>query len=212
MPSEGGFTAMSSEFDITLTSRKDGWLVPNVDKAWCLGIACRWLGYNVTMRYEGKERIGNWASNASSIAVRPFQVSGPDVTPVHITSIGPRDKTFAPLPGLGSTVAKWRVSVQVTDAISMSTVLGNTAITGYFTRPSAKDVDIILPSSQYVMAVPVTLRATARAEPNVAGFQVVLPFTGHHPADPAPLSGPGAQEREMGDDEVSPGDGSAPDV
>jgi hypothetical protein len=192
MPTGGAFSALSSAFDITIQRADDAWVVPSVDKAWCFGMATRWLGYNTVMRYGGVERLANWASNASSVAVRPFHVAGPDIKTVEIISVFERQRVWSIMPSMGNDTTTWHVDVDVTDTYSLQGI--NTrlmGVTGTFATKKGADASIVVPSLEATTFTPIILRSHRPQDPLEAGFQVVFGHTEHHPPAKTVASGPG---------------------
>jgi hypothetical protein len=208
MPTDGAFTALSNHFTVDFDMVSQGWVVKNVDKAWCFGMAARWLGYDVEMTYDGKRRRANWASNASSTAARPFHVEGPDRTNVVINSITPRAKKWGQLPATGGDRNTWEVTVNVSDAVTVTALRGPRISTrGTFITKAASTTALFVPPDEGVQFVPVVMRAYSRAVVDQAGFAIVSQVTSHHPPDPIPL-GPALEAEEttaaLGGDDDTP--------
>jgi hypothetical protein len=187
MPQEGAFTALSDRFVVDFDMFDDGWVVKNVDKAWCFGMAARWLGYDVEMSYRGIRRRANWASNASSTAARPFFVEGPDRVNVLIHEVTPRKRKWAQLPAMGGDTNSWTVSVAISDEVTVTSLKGPRIGTrGTFVPVAASAALIHVPADEDLHFAPVVLRAYSRASVDKAGFHIVSQVTSHHPPDPIP--------------------------
>jgi hypothetical protein len=198
MPEDGAFTALSNRFVVNFDMFGDGWVVKNVDKAWCFGMAARWLGYDVEMSYNGLRRRANWASNASSTAARPFFVEGPDRVNVLIHEVTPRRKKWAQLPAMGGDTNTWTVTVGVSDAVTVTSLKGPRIGTrGTFVPVAARDAEAFIPADEDIKFAPVILKAYARATVDRAGFQLISQVTSHHPPDPIPPGAGVEQEPEQ---------------
>jgi hypothetical protein len=201
---DGAFSALSEHFTIPIARADDAWVVPNVDKAWGFGMVTRWLGYNTVMRYNGTQRIANWASNASSIAVRPFQVRGRDIKTVEIISVAERQRVFDLLPSMGNVDTEWSVDVDVTDRFSITGMSGHmVAVDGAFHSKLGKDAPIITANVESTMFMPLIIRAVRPNDPVMAGFQVVYEATGPNPPEPVATS----RQPEQPPDDPLPGAG-----
>jgi len=183
MPKDGAFSALSQEYTVLMQALDEGWVLPSVDKAWGVGLALRWLGYNATMSYKGVERVANWAPNSTSIAARPFTVKGPDRHSVVLTGVTARRNIFTPMPALAADQTIWKVSVMSTDNISISSQHARVSMTGVYVRPAPRGDEIIIPPVGAIQAVPIVLEATHRADVHMSGFRIVMDTTTAHPAE-----------------------------
>nr|UHS72494.1 MAG: putative gag protein [Totiviridae sp.] len=201
MPAEGYFSTLSSDYRLHFERVSDGWELRNVAQAWGAGMALRWLGFDAEMEYRGVRRRANWAPNESSMAARPFSVSGPDRRSVTLTGVYPRARTFANLPPMNDDTFDWDVSFTIDDTYTVSSTTGLRIGThGSFRPPGDKDMAIIIPDVQSVMYAPVTLRVLSRANVQQAGFRVLVPSTSHNPPDQARPS-----EQPEPEDQAEPG-------
>lgn len=204
MPAEGIFSCLASRFEVKFDRIGDGWVFPDLKNAWGFGMATRWLGYDCEMSFEGRTKTANWASNESSIAVRPFHIDGPDRQSVKLNSVTPRGRVFDLIPGMGADLNKWTVTVSSSEMMMLTaTDFAKHPTRGVFLPPNEKDVNVIIPPAEGLVYAPMTIRMTSRGQFVQAGFQIVTQTTPHHPPDTAAeallLAGAPSQEEAMDD-------------
>ena len=209
MPDSGYFRTLSNRFSVDLWRMEEGFEVANVSDAWGVGLAARWLGYDVEMEYRGVSRIANWASNDSSMAARPFHVRGPDRRSVTIKCITPRQRVFGIQPPLTEDKSTWHVQYEIDDSYVIQSRTGTRMGTrGCVMPPAASDPSVAIVDLQATMYTPITLRITNRANVKSVGFQVLPPQTSHVPPRPA---NPILQSEDVTEDDVmDEGGGTAP--
>ncbi|CDF39728.1 unnamed protein product [Chondrus crispus] len=161
LPRDGAFKSLSDKFSLTITARQEGWTVPSVMEAWGLGMALGWLGYDAEMSYRGETRIGNWVSNQSQIAAKPFSISGPDVEAVKVLSIE-HMRQHSLLPGLNEKVSRWNVEVAVEGFSIRGLSMGTVALIGAFKATKSNRVDVISSEVGDIVYLPVTYETVHR--------------------------------------------------
>jgi hypothetical protein len=186
MPSDGMFANLSDRFTVNFTSKRGGWVFPNMVNAWGFAMATRWLGWDALMSYAGEERVANWAPNTSSIAAMPFERDGEDIETVRLISVTRRKKIWAQLPSLCDGTNTWEVQVEVSSAVGISAASGSRiASIGSFKPPkAAHDVQIVMPSALDMQSVPIVIQTRSRANFEEAGFHVISRQTPAHPSEP----------------------------
>lgn len=184
MPDKGIFSCLSTHYEVRFDRVHNGWVFPDLRNAWGFGMATRWLGHDCEMTYGGRTKIANWASNESSIAVRPFHVDGPDRETVRLESVCPRGRVFDLLPGMGADRNKWTIDVAVSEMQMLTaTDFARHPTQGVFMPPQGRDVNILIPPAESLSYAPVTIRMAERGQFEQAGFQIVGTITQHHPPD-----------------------------
>jgi hypothetical protein len=192
MPSEGMYSVLSSSYKLHFERVSDGWIFPSVNQAWGFGMVTRWLGYDVEMTYRGVTRRGNWASNPTGVASRPFAVKGPDRLGVIVNAVAPREKVWRSLPAMGNDVCDWDVSVEVSNtATILSMAGGRVRAEGKVSiLPIQDQPKIFVPANTETAYSRVKMVARSRARPVEADFQVVEERTPIVPSEHVEPSGP----------------------
>jgi hypothetical protein len=210
MPNEGMYSCLSSSYKVQFQRVSGGWLFPSVNQAWGFGMATRWLGYDVEMTYNGVRRRGNWASNPTGVAARPFAVKGPDLLGVVVNSVAPREKVFRSLPSMGKDYCEWTINVEVSNtATVLSLAGGRVRAEGKVSMgPVTNQPEIYVPSNTETAYSRVRMVARSRARPLEAGFQVleqtslIVPSERVEPSGPSiPLDDGGPPEEQDLDQE-----------